>query len=152
MKRKGIVPATLCVISLVFIFGIIPAQTKTLHVPGDLEPSVFPTAAMAVVAVLSGVIFLKEQRGTETESGKAVFCLEDFKLLLLVAVLLGAYIFLIGKIGYYSVTAVSMVGMLRCYDRMSLPRCIVGAGIFLIFCYLLFEVGLRITLPQGILI
>ena len=151
MKKGAIVPVALCAVSLVFIFGVIPAQTKTLKVPGDLEPAVFPTAAMLVIASLSGILFLKEMRQTKSQE-KYAFELSDLKFLLSVTAGLGIYIFCVKEVGYYTVTAVFMAGMLRYYDHMRWYKGLIGTGVFLLFCYLLFEVGLRITLPRGFLI
>lgn len=149
MKQRGAVPGIMCLISLIFIFVIIPAQTKRLQVPGDLEPSVFPTAAMAVIAALSGVLFIQERRKT---ADKKYFCKGDLKCLCAAGALLAVYIFMLNLVGYYVATAAAMVLALRKYDRMRWRVCLVSTALFLLACYVLFEVGLRISLPRGFLL
>lgn len=151
MKKKAIIPAVMCATSLLFIFVVIPSQTKSMNVTGDLEPSVFPSAAMSVIALLSGILFWQELKKKE-DNEILGFGRRDFKYLLGILGGLGLYILLVKYIGYYTITAIAMIAMLRRYDCMKWRLCIAGTAIYLILSYFLFEVGLRITLPSGIFI
>lgn len=149
-KRELLIPFLMMIGSLVFIFFIIPSQTKTSDMVRSLQPSTFPTAAMVIILVASIIMILQILSGHQGFDKIKFESKKFYKYLVIFGGIL-LYIITIWNIGYYIATVIMLACYLKLYAKIKWLPCIVGIAIYLLINYAIFEYGLHITLPRGLL-
>lgn len=155
-------------ISLLFIFWLIPAYTPKSTLVGDIQSALIPTATMIMVFICGLAVLAQAwlkakwisagqaepaeagpetpEEDTEAKQGSLL------RLAIILAAILG-YLICIKYIGFYVVTFVLMTLVLRLLNKtMSWLKCLINTMALLIFIFFLFEKGLYVTMPRGILL
>lgn len=150
MKKNLLLPAILLVGSIICIIWIIPAQSTKANIINDLAPATFPTVTMAVIAGVSLMLIINAlMEKTDTSPQKAD--IKKYIRLFIILAVIYLYVVLVFSVGYYSISLVALIAVQRLYSKMRWRYCLLSAGIYLGASYALFELGLRIVLPRGIL-
>jgi hypothetical protein len=179
MKSEIVYAIAIVAIGALGVFWIIPSQSPASTIEGDIPSALVPTLAMAVV--LGGGLLrlvLAMRPGGDPESGRrspqgeesmvgrpekhaatsggATFMARllerpSFRLPAIIIVL-ASYILGVAWVGFYSTTALFLTLSLYLLNRMSFAKCLASALVLLAITYLLFEIGLRVSMPQGLLV
>ena len=150
-KLELLFAVAMLALSVIFIFFLIPAQTKVSNMETTMQPSVFPTIASVIIAAASVIMIVQLLIGKIKPEYMGDGETDLLRLLILLAGVL-AYILLIQYVGFYVITLISMVAMQRFYARSKWITSIVVNVLFLVIVYGLFEIGLQIPMPSGILV
>ena len=135
-----LVPSCLVALSLVFLL-------LTFDFPIDeAGPAVIPRLYIAVILVLSGIIFLQIFQGKE----KAVPKLERKGYLAFLMAIFIIYFLAMPYVGYFLSTFLFIVLMLHVLGYQKKVRIWFIAGGWILFSYLLFYKLLYIQLPLGV--
>lgn len=152
MKKGNIIYACVCIImSLLFIFWLIPAYTSKSVVRGDIPSSAIPKALMYVI-LFFGVIILIEALFQKTDTSEKANAGEWVKLLIVLGVLL-MYILAIKYIGFYVSTLIALPAALKYFNKdMKWGTIAISSIVMLAVVYFLFEKGLTVKMPRGFLL
>ena len=151
MKKRNIELVTsglLFICSVIIYFLIIPREVGHGGFHG-LSPALFPRISTSIIGVLSGLIFLR----TLSKDSLEKFPLTKGELSSVLIFIAGsaAYIYGIKYVGYYISTTVASIGFML-YLGVRKWRVLILLTLILEVClYLLFEKGLRLTMPRGFL-
>lgn len=150
--RAGLVAAVLGVVYLGAAFFIEPDPSTTSVVGPRVAPLVIGTATVicALALLVRGLRTPDEgpTRGGDTTDGAAV---QSHRQVLVAFAIFAAYIVAFIPIGYLLSTFGFLVAMTTYVDRSKLARnCIFGA-VFSPVVFVLFNYGLQVRLPPGLL-
>ncbi len=161
--RAGLVAAVLGAVYLVAAFQIEPDPSTTSVVGPQVAPLVigFATVLCALALVVRGLRRPDAPAGSsgaETESAPAGpvsvptgWHAMSQQHVLVVFGILAAYIVAFIPLGYLLSTFAFLVGLTTYVERNKLLRNCVFAAVFSGVVYVLFNYGLRVTLPPGLL-
>ncbi len=135
-----LIPSCLVILSLLFLFLTFGFRVQ------EAGPAVIPRLYIAVILVLSGIIFLQIFQGKE----KVVPRLERKGFLVLLMAIFIGYFLAMPYMGYFLSTFLFIVVMLHilAYRRKVLIWVIAGGWV--LFSYILFYKLLYIQLPLGV--
>jgi len=109
-----------------------------------------PLILCAVIVLLSLMVIAQalyeKKKGNSKVEKKNI----DVKTVVLFAIVIALYIFTIKPIGYFIVTPVFLIFMLRYLKTGSWLKTMLIAGGFTLFVYLLFVLFLKLPVPLGI--
>lgn len=150
-KLELLFAGAMLVLSLVFIFVLIPMETTVSDIETTMQPSVFPKIASVIIGAASVILIIQvcADKLKPEYMGDGDTNIRRF-LIVLVGVL--AYILCIKYVGFYTITLASMVVMQRFYARSKWFTAIVVNVLFLIVVYVLFEIALQVPMPSGLFI
>ena len=150
-KLEFIFAGAMLVLSLIFIFVLIPMETTVSDIETTMQPSVFPQIASVIIGAASVILIIQVCAGKLKPEymGDGDTNMRRF-LVVLAGVL--AYILCIKYVGFYTVTLISMVTMQRFYARSKWITAIAVNVLFLIVVYILFEIALQVPMPSGLFI
>ena len=116
-------------------------------------PGFLPFAASLVLGVLSLLLMLQtiSIKGEEKETQEAWSQRGNWEKIVYTLAALLLYLFLLEKLGFLFCTFLLVVFLLRVVETQRWPVVIATAFLATIFCYILFQVWLKIRLPSGIL-
>ncbi len=112
-----------------------------------------PFVASLVLGVLSLCLMVQaiNRKGEEREVHEAWSQRGNWEKIVYTLAALLLYLFLLEKLGFLFCTFLLVVFLLRIIETQRWPVVIVTAFLATLFCYILFQVWLKIQLPSGIL-
>lgn len=139
--------------SLVFLLWLIPAYTPKSTIKGDLASAVLPNIMMGIILICGVVMLVKSLL---TPKGEEVAQKADAVRpgrLAAVLILLLAYLLALNYVGFYVTTAAALPLALRYFNPgLRWWRIACGTAVLLVFVFLLFELGLAVKMPRGVLL
>jgi hypothetical protein len=165
MKGDIAYAISIILIGVVSIFWLIPYQTPLSNIEGDIPSSLIPNIMMIVV--LCGGIFqlvisivnkrIKENTKEIINEHENTLLSKDLlskNLIRFLVILFSitSYVFGVSYIGFYTTTAVFLTISLYVLNSMSIFKCVLSSFLLLLISYLLFEVALKVSMPQALLI
>lgn len=151
-RMDRIIGAVLFLLSLFTYFWVIPnyvdkPQLEMDELPADLYPKII----VGAMTILGFVLFLQ---GTMSRAAAkiATMPLENKKRAAIIVLSMIGYLFAIDIIGYYLATTAFLILTIMFLEERRVW--VISASVigFLLFNYLFFEQGLKLTLPRGLLI
>lgn len=154
-KKQDIIYSTICIItSLLFIFWLIPAYTSKSIVRGDISSAAIPKALMYVILACGAImliIALLRKGKTDVRSEETTGA--EWKKLIFVLCLVMIYIMAIKYVGFYVSTIIALPVSLKFFNKNMRWRAIIFSSLtMLVVIYLLFEKGLAVQMPRGLLL
>jgi len=164
--------------SLVVLLWIIPSECPTSGIVGDIPSSLLPNLSMFLILCcgifLFGKSFLKSQSDQDQEIRVSDSLLEEYSAvetfgnkeitewyrrfvssyfgrLLVILVVITSYVIFFWRIGFYATTAIYLSVSLFKLNRISFLRCATMSALLLVTVYVLFEMGLKVSMPRGFL-
>ena len=157
MNKKDMAFSLICIaVSLLFIFWVIPNNVPTSSLSGDIPAAALPTGMMCAVLVAGVAVLLEAVSGKkkvqEDEEESDGDKLNPLRFTVILAVLVG-YVLALDNIGFYVSTLCFLTLGLYYYNRprLSLVKTALISLIFLVCVFLLFEKGLVVYMPRGLL-
>ena len=116
-------------------------------------PGFLPFVASLVLGVLSLLLMVQaiHRKGEEKEVQEAWSQRGNWEKIVYTLAALLLYLFLLEKLGFLFCTFLLVVFLLRVVETQRWPVVIVTAFLATLFCYILFQVWLKIQLPSGTL-
>ena len=139
--------AVICLLGLVTIFYIIPAQTEYSE-DFTLQPALYPTVAAWVITVMGALLVLTRLfGGVQYDSDKPGLSLGNVLHAVVMAVILGLAVYLFDQIGFVF-TGMLLIGALMLYIGEYKPLRLIGAAVATpLVLYGIFEKLLEMPLP-----
>ena len=150
-KLELIFAVTMLLLSLLFLFVLIPMETTVSDIETTMQPAVFPQIASIIIGIASVLLIVQ----VCTDKLKPEYMGDgNTNILRFLEVLAGvlAYILCIKYLGFYIVTLIGMVTMQRFYAHSKWGVAIIVNVLFLVVVYVLFELALQVPMPSGLLI
>jgi uncharacterized membrane protein len=110
-----------------------------------------PLILCVVIVLLSLMVMAQALYGKKKGNSKVENKNIDVKTVVLFTVVIALYVFTIKPIGYFIVTPIFLIFMLRYLKTGSWLKTMLIAGGFTLFVYLLFVLFLKLPVPLGIL-
>jgi putative tricarboxylic transport membrane protein len=144
--------------SLFVYFFILPSQIEEPPAgPLALSPSLFCKVSAGLMIFLSILltaagVFRKREGAIEDGTSATKMGDMDLKKLFVTIGATALYIFMFEMIGYFVSTAAFMLFLMVFYGHRKWTHVISVTAIILSFIYVLFVMGLKVVLPEGIMI
>jgi hypothetical protein len=116
-----------------------------------MSPRFFPNLGMAILLTLSILLIVTKRRTPPEKDDVEPVNRERFLRVGGTAIIMGFAVFLIETIGYFICTTGAMVGLMLYLGSRNWKVIFITAIVLPTFIYLLFEKGLNLEFPRGIL-
>jgi len=148
MKKANIIFAS---VFILFVVGIILFTLNTFpaSVSGAPGPALFPVLISGVMILAALFIIFHYLRAKE--DAVIDWLADDTKRVYLAMVILAVYIILIPIIGFFVVSFVLLMGLIKWFRKKDIVYTAVVSASILGFVYLVFNMFLRVPLNLGIL-
>jgi len=158
MVKKGdlIASVALIILSLIVLIWVIPQEVVVSPHDRFTGPATFPKGITLLILGLSVVYligalreYLSLPKGDQAESQS-----EDkpqYSRLFIFLFILILYVTGMERIGFYVSTALFLAVLMVWFDRKNFIGIVLMATAIPLFIYLVFEVGLRVMMPRGLL-
>ena len=152
LNRSVIVGIILMALSIVALIYIIPAQIQTSKTYSqEMSPRFFPNLVMTILLILSIILVAARSRMPQAEDDVEPVTREELFQASGTIIIMGLCIFLIEAIGYFVCTAGALVGLMLYLGSRNWKVIFIATVVLPLFIYFLFEKGLNLELPRGIL-
>jgi putative tricarboxylic transport membrane protein len=152
LNKSVVAGIILMVFSIVTLAFIIPTQIKTVEIYSqEMSPRFFPNLAMVILLILSVILIVTKLMIPQAEDDVKPFRRKELFQASGAIIVMGLCVFLIETIGYFLCTTGALVGLMLYLGSRNWKALIIAAIVLPIFIYLLFEKGLNLELPRGVL-
>lgn len=152
LNKSVIAGFILIVFSIVTLAYIIPTQIQTSKTYSqEMSPRFFPDLMMWILLILSILLILTKRKIPSSEDDVKPIRRKELFQVGGTVIIMGLSVFLIETLGYFVCTTGALAGLMLYLGSRNWKVLIIAAVLLPIFIYLLFEKGLNLELPRGIL-
>ncbi len=138
--------------SIVAMVYIIPTQIQTSRTYSqEMSPRFFPDLAMTILLILSIILIVAKSKTSPAEDDVEPFRRKELSQVGGTVIIMGLCVFLIKTIGFFVCTTGALVGLMLYLGARNWKVICIAMVVLPVFIYLLFEKGLNLELPRGIL-
>jgi len=145
----GIILVAFSVVALVYI---IPSQILTSKTYAqEMSPRFFPNLGMAILLALSLLLIVTKRKTPSEKDDVEPLNREQVFRVVGTAIIMGLAVFLMETFGYFICTTGAMIGLMLYLGSRNWKVIFIAAIVLSTFIYLLFEKGLNLEFPRGML-
>jgi len=152
LNRSVIAGIILMALSIVALIYIIPAQIQTSNTYAqEMSPQFFPNLAMTILLILSTILVAAKGRAPRTEDDVEPVTREELFQAGGTIIIMGLCVFFIEALGYFVCTTGALIGLMLYLGSRNWRVLFITIFVLPLFIYFLFEKGLNLEFPRGIL-
>jgi len=152
VKKSNIIMGFIFMMIAVFAY-VTAASFKGMVRSDNIGPSVWPKFLCILLGAFSFILIIQNLLSKETKDSEAEVekTPQNFKRVVFLCLVIGIFLILTNFLGIYiAIVFLAPISMYLLGERKTIPIVSITIGMIL-FIYLIFQVGLKVPLPKGLL-